>query len=113
MASDKVIDLEASNYEAAIKSPEKLVLIDFWATWCGPCRQLSPVLDQIADENPDTVQICKVSLDSDNNLPLAQKLGVSSIPALILYKNGEIVERLVGAAPNAKKQISDLIKKHA
>ena len=113
MASDKIIELEASTYEAAVKASGKLVLVDFWATWCGPCRQLSPVLDQIAEEQADMVQICKVSLDSDKNLPLAQQLGVSSIPALFLYKNGAVVDKMVGAPPNAKKQIGDLIRKHA
>jgi thioredoxin 1 len=113
MASPKIQDLEAANYDAAVKSSNKLVLVDFWASWCGPCRALAPVLDQIAEEQADTVQICKVSLDSDANLPLAQTLGVSSIPALFLYKNGAVVDKMVGAPPNAKKQIGDLIKKHA
>ena len=113
MASPTILELEASNYEAAVKAPGKLVLVDFWASWCGPCRALAPVLDQLAEEQPEVVQICKVSLDTDTNLPLAQNLGVSSIPALFLYKNGVVVDKMVGAPPNAKKQIGDLIRKHA
>jgi len=112
MASPKILELEAANYDATIKASEKLVLVDFWASWCGPCRALAPVLDQIAEEQAATVQICKVSLDTDTNLPLAQALGVSSIPALFLYKNGAVVDKMVGAPPNAKKQIGDLIKKN-
>lgn len=113
MASPKILELEAQSYDAAVSAPGKLVLVDFWASWCGPCRALAPVLDQIAEEQADTVQICKVSLDSDTNLPLAQKLGVSSIPALFLYKNGAVVDKMVGAPPNAKAQISALLKRHA
>jgi thioredoxin 1 len=113
MASPKILELEAASYDAAVSAPGKLVLVDFWATWCGPCRALAPVLDQIAEEHEAIVQVCKVSLDSDVNLPLAQRLGVSSIPALFLYKNGQVVDKMVGAPLNAKAQIAALIKRHS
>lgn len=87
----------------------KVVLVDFWATWCGPCKQIGPVLDQLAAEMNGTVTIAKV--DVDTNQALAQQLGVNSIPALFLFKNGVVVDKMVGARP--KSDIAAFIKKHA
>lgn len=87
----------------------KVIVLDFWATWCGPCKQLGPVLDQLATEMGAAVQICKVDVDS--NPALAQNLGVTSIPALFLFKNGVVVDKIVGARP--KGDIAAFIKKHS
>ena len=109
MASDLISNLDTTNFDSSIKSATVPVLVDFWATWCGPCKQLGPVLDQLATEMGASVKIAKVDVDS--NPALAQQLGVSSIPALFLFNNGVVVDKIVGARPKA--DIAAFIRKHA
>ena len=80
-------------------SKEKAVLVDFWATWCGPCRMLAPTVEKIADENPD-VKVCSVNVDEQPEL--AAKFGVMSIPTLIVFKDGKKKKQVVGVQPEAK-----------
>ena len=80
---------------------DKLVLLDFWAAWCGPCRMIAPVLDELAEENPD-VKIVKVNVDE--NPELANQFQVMSIPALFVIKNGEVVAQSLGVKPKAQLQ---------
>jgi thioredoxin len=108
MASDLILNLDNATFYSTIKSATVPVLVDFWATWCGPCKQIGPVLDQLATEMNGTVQITKV--DVDTNQALAQQLGVNSIPALFLFKNGVVVDKMVGARP--KGDIAAFIRKH-
>ena len=89
------------NFETEVLKSEQPVLVDFWATWCGPCRQLTPVIDQLAGENTDA-KIGK--LDVDAHQEIAMKYGVTSIPTLIVFKDGEVVERLQGVQPKSKLQ---------
>jgi len=96
-----------ANFEETIKN-NKLVFIDFWATWCGPCRALASTIDEIAQEYSEKVLIGK--FDVDKNPTTAEKLQVFSIPAMILFKNGQEIERLVGLS--VKKNITALIDKH-
>ncbi len=86
------------NFEEEVLRAEKPVLVDFWATWCGPCRILAPVVDEIAASN-DAVKVCKV--DVDEQQALAERFGVMSIPTLIVFKNGEAVNKSVGVQPKA------------
>jgi thioredoxin 1 len=87
---------EANFEEEALKS-ELPVLIDFWASWCGPCRMVSPIVDELSDELASSVKVCKVNVDEQSGL--AAKYGVMSIPTLLLMKNGEVAATSVGARP--------------
>jgi thioredoxin len=98
MGAMTVTVTEASFDEKVLQS-DKLVLVDFWATWCGPCRMVAPVLEEIAAEYPDTITIAK--LDIDENPSLARDYQVLSVPTLILFKGGEPVRQIVGAKPKA------------
>lgn len=89
-----VISLNEKNFEEEVLKTEKTVLIDFWASWCGPCKMMSPVIDKIAEEMQDKVKVCKINIDEEQNL--AVKYNVMSIPTFIVLKNGKEVGRSVG-----------------
>lgn len=91
-----IVELTADEYESVVEKSEKPVLIDFWAPWCGPCRMLSPVVDEISDERDDIV-FCKVNVDEEKEL--AQKFGVMSIPTLVYLEGGEQKRVSVGYKP--------------
>lgn len=94
-----IIKLTAENFDEEVLNSDKPVLIDFWANWCGPCRMLSPVVDEIADEY-DSVKVCKVNVDDE--MQLASAFGVSSIPMLVVIKDKKIVDHTIGVQPKAK-----------
>lgn len=89
-----MLNITKSNFEKEVISSEIPVVLDFWATWCGPCRMLSPVLDGLAAEYRDRVRFCKVNVD--NEPELSARFGIASIPTLIFFKNGEAQKRAVG-----------------
>jgi thioredoxin 1 len=97
-----VPEFDDKNFDQEVLQAEGPVLVDFWAPWCGPCRQIAPVIEQLAGENAGTIKIGKLNVDTAPNS--AQSYGVSSIPTLMLFKNGEVVERFVGVQPKSRLQ---------
>ena len=91
------IILTSDNFEEEVLRSDKPVLVDFWATWCGPCRMLAPVIAQIAEEKEGVIKVGKV--DVDEEAELAVQYGISSIPCLKVFKNGQVVKSSVGAIP--------------
>lgn len=99
-----VISVTKENFHKEVMLSEKPVLIDFWAPWCGPCRMVSPLIDEIAEERDD-IKVVKINVDEETELSKAHK--IVSIPTLLVVKNGEVVERTSGAIPKA--QISSML----
>ena len=93
------IELTAENFENEVLRSDKPVLVDFWAAWCGPCRMLSPVVDEVAEENPG-IKVGKVNVDEQGQLAL--QFGIMSIPTLMLFRNGKNVDTSVGVVPKAE-----------
>ena len=94
-----VININNNNFQDEVMHSEKLVLLDFWASWCGPCRMVSPIVDEIAAERSD-IKVCKINVDEQPEL--AAQFGVMSIPTLVVMKSGRIVNQAVGARPKAQ-----------
>lgn len=94
MAGANVKTFTAAGWQSDVLDSSKLVLVDFWATWCGPCRMIAPVIEELADEYEGKVTIGKLNVDEQGSI--AEKYGVMSIPTLLLFKNGQIAEKIVG-----------------
>jgi thioredoxin 1 len=97
------------NFETEVEKSQGITIVDFWATWCGPCRMIAPILDQIAVEQGDKVKVTK--LDVDSNIKTASRFNVRSIPMLLFFKDGKVVDQIVGAVPKA--QIEQKLAAHA
>lgn len=102
------IELKDDNFESEVIKSEIPVLVDFWATWCGPCKMIAPVISEIAEELSGKIKVGKVNVDE--NQSLAGSYGIRSIPTLIVFKGGKSVDQIIGAQP--KNAILETIKKH-
>jgi thioredoxin 1 len=106
MSADLVTYVQESEFDSLL-SAEAVVIVDFTATWCGPCRLISPLMDQLAEEFKGRAKVVKV--DIDNNKPIFKKFGLRSIPAVLMFKNGELTETIVGVSPY--EQFSSAVEK--
>ena len=103
-----VMEITDENFENEVINSDKITLVDFWATWCGPCRKLSPVVDELAAQYDGKVKFVKIK--ADENMETSQKYSISGVPSLLLFKNGEPVERIVNLVP--KNIIENALNKH-
>ena len=104
--SDNIVQISDSSFDSDVLQAEGPVLVDFWAEWCGPCKQLSPTVEEVASEQKDNLKVCK--MDVDTNREVAAKYGIRSIPTLIIFKNGEPAGTEIGAL--TKEQLEVFIK---
>ena len=108
MASENIMTLTSSNFDEETKRAESPILVDFWAEWCGPCRMVAPVLEQLAADYKGKARVGKVNVDEHS--AIASRYGVQSIPTLLLFKQGKVVEQYIGAT--SRDVLSKLIDKH-
>lgn len=100
MASDKVLEFSDANFEDEVINSDIPVLVDFWAPWCGPCRIIAPVVEEISESHDGKVKVGKLNVD--DNQQTSMKFGIRSIPTLLVFKNGEIFEQIIGAVPKTE-----------
>lgn len=105
--SDKIKILSAENFDEVIAGND-VCLVDFWAEWCGPCKMLLPIIDQVAEEFQDKVAVCKVNIDDSEQL--ADRFGITTIPTVMVFKGGEVVETSVGF--RQKAQLANMVKNY-
>ena len=106
----KAVPVSATTWETEVGKASSLVMVDFWAVWCGPCQMVAPIVDELAAEYDGKLKVLK--LNTDENPDIAGKYGIMSIPTLLFFKNGQMVEKVVGAVPKRalKEAIDNLLK---
>lgn len=102
----KALEITSANFQEVVLNADKPVLVDFWAEWCGPCRMVGPVVEEIADDFADSAVVGKLNVDEHQDI--AVKYGIRSIPALLYFKNGEVADSVVGAVP--KRQLASKLE---
>ena len=100
MANADVVTLQDSTFDNDVLKSDQPVLVDFWAAWCGPCRAIGPIVEELASEYKGKLKVGKLNIDEHQEVP--QKYGIKSIPTLLLFKGGRVVDMIVGAVPKAK-----------
>jgi thioredoxin 1 len=108
MASNSIVEVTDANFDADVLKSDKPVLIDFWATWCGPCRAIAPIVEELANEYQGKVKVGK--MDVDRNAATPMRYGVRGIPTLLVFKDGQVKEQIVGYVP--KEHIQKALDKH-
>ena len=101
-------NINKDNFSSEVLENDKLVLVDFWAEWCGPCKQIAPTLEELAEKYSENLSVCKVDVDA--NRELALQYNVRSIPSLMIFKNGEMVDSLIGAV--SLEELEDLVTRN-
>ena len=108
MAGESVLEVTDANFEQSVLKSEQTVMVDFWATWCGPCKALSPVVDEVAAAYNGKAKVYKMDVDRNNATPM--RYGVRGIPTLLIFKGGKVQEQIVGVV--AKERIQQALDKH-
>ena len=108
MAANGIVEVTYANFDADVLKSDKPVLIDFWATWCGPCRAIAPIVDELATEYQGKIKVGKMDVDRNSATPM--RYGVRGIPTLLVFKDGQVKEQIVGYVP--KEQIQKALDKH-
>ena len=102
----KYVTVTDSNFQEEVLNADQPVLVDFWATWCGPCRMIAPIIEELAEEYEGRAKVVK--MDVDNNPQVPMQFGIRSIPTLLFFKDGQVADQLIGAVP--KKQLAEKLE---
>ena len=108
MANEQILTLNDDNFDEQVAKLDGPILVDFWASWCGPCKTVEPALDELAEEMSGQAHVAKINVDENGNL--VNRFGIRSIPTLLVFKDGKVVDQMIGAAP--KQQIRRMVDKY-
>jgi len=108
VANEQILTLNDDNFDEQVAKLDGPILVDFWASWCGPCKTVEPALDELAEEMGGQAHVAKINVDENGNL--VNRFGIRSIPTLLVFKDGKVVDQMIGAAP--KQQIRRMVDKY-